>query len=124
MNAAGYNERSIRYIRYTALWQWIILAVSVVLNITLWTLVLWLFPKDTPVVILHYSVGVGVDFIGQSRQIMVLPLIGTVILGANSILAWAVGRASDRAAWMFLGITPIIHILLIMAFIVLWRLNV
>jgi hypothetical protein len=113
----------ILYPRQWRCWQ-VVLGGSIVFNGGLWLLVLLTFPRQAPVSVLHYSVGVGIDIIGQGREILTLPLIGTMTLAGNVLLAWWLRRANQRAAWIFLSINPIIQAILLAAYILLWRLNV
>lgn len=100
-----------------------ILAGSIVLNVVLWILVLTTFPKNDPLAILHYTAGVGVDFVGNGQQVLVLPGIGLALLCLNVILAYTVRQASVIAAWIFLASVPIIEVMLIVTYIMLLRLN-
>lgn len=101
----------------------IVIGVSLILLIVLWILALVSFPKDTPAAILHYSVGVGIDFIGESRQIFILPAIGSVVFLFNMVLWKLIQPASAQAAWTLLGATPLIQIILLTAYMLLWNLN-
>ncbi|MEK7556795.1 MAG: hypothetical protein AAB538_02345 [Patescibacteria group bacterium] len=101
----------------------LIFAASATLNALLWAAALWLFPKGDPATILHYSPIVGVDFIGSGRQIYILPLSGLLVLGGNATLALLVRKASARASAILWIALLIIQIILILSFIILWRLN-
>ncbi|MEX1112585.1 MAG: hypothetical protein WEC84_03925 [Candidatus Andersenbacteria bacterium] len=96
---------------------------SALLNGALWVLVLTKFPQDTPAAILHYSVGSGVDFIGEGQEITTLPLIGSLILLCNTAMAYGLRNASFRALWIFIGILPILQVALLAAFVLLLRVN-
>ena len=84
----------------------------------------WLgFPKDTPAAILHYSVGVGIDFIGEGSQIWALPLLATGFLIVNTSLAALIRRSSLSAYWILIGILPLVVLLLALAYGVILRFN-
>lgn len=100
-----------------------IVLVSVLLNSVLWVLALTLFPTDTPAAILHYSVGAGVDFIGEGQRIVSLPIVGTVVILLNCALAYGMRDTSKRFVWLFLSIMPLIQIVLLTAFALLLRVN-
>lgn len=104
-------------------WLWVLLAISILLNAALWILVVTTFPKDSPAAVLHYSVGVGIDFIGPGGQIYTLPSIGTALLVANAALAYILAAVSRRAVWVFIGVIPIVEVVLLAAYLMLWRLN-
>ncbi|HSX25056.1 MAG TPA: hypothetical protein VLG69_03770 [Candidatus Andersenbacteria bacterium] len=100
-----------------------LIALSVLANIILWILVFLTFPKHDPSAILHYTAGVGVDFVGSGWQIFILPSIGLAILILNALLAQLVKSASIAAYWIFWASLPIIEVLLIGTYIILLRLN-
>ncbi len=103
--------------------QAIVGIASLIANAILWVVVLVTFPKHDPSAILHYTAGVGVDFVGNWWQIFVLPSMGLAMLILNIVLARLVRSASDVAYWIFWASLPIIEILLIGTYIILLRLN-
>ncbi len=103
--------------------EWVAIGSSLALAATLWMLALFTFPQDTPAAILHYSVGVGIDIIGEGRRILVLPIIASVLLGFNAILARYLKVMSIESFWVLVGTMPLIQIILLAAYIILWRLN-
>ncbi len=113
MQVKGYNVSGRQLVLYS----------SIVLNIALWIVVLATFPKNSPFAILHYTAGVGIDFIGSGWQIVVLPSIGTLVLILNSVLARFVERVSDVAFWIFWASLPVMEALLIVTYGLLLRLN-
>ncbi len=100
-----------------------ILLVSLLLNGVLWALVFFLFPRDNPEAVLHYSVDVGIVFIGQGRQSFVLPLTGLLIIVGNAWLGWILYRTDKRSAWVFWGIIPLAQVILALAFFLIWYAN-
>lgn len=101
----------------------ILLAVAGGLNGALWLLGWFAFPIASPVAVLHYSPGVGIDFIGEGRQIMVLPLLGLGILIGNFLLAALVWRSSRRASFVLGGMVPAVQVVLLAAVWLLRRFN-
>lgn len=101
----------------------LVIAISVLLNGATWLVALLLFPQGGPIAILHYSVPLGVDFIGESRQIYVLPLVGLVILAGNAALGWVTQRPSLRAAWVLWATLPGVQTIFLVAAILLWQFN-
>lgn len=101
----------------------LILSSSLLLNAAVWLVAIFVFPRTGPAAILHYTVPIGVDFIGESRQIYVLPLIGLVIVAGNAALGWLIHRPSLRAAWVLWAALPGIQIILLAATILLWQFN-
>jgi len=100
-----------------------IIVGSILLNVGSWVAALLLFPADDPTTVLHYSINVGVDFIGEGAEIVSLPSIGSMVLVLNVIVGLAVMRANPRASWVLWGVLPLIQLILLLAFILLWRIN-
>jgi hypothetical protein len=98
------------------------IALSIALNITLWMLVLFLFPASDAAV-LHYSIGIGIDFIGSTRQIYLLPAIGLIVLFGNTLLGITIKNTDIRSAWLLWSIIPPVHIVLLGAFVLIWWIN-
>ena len=103
---------------------WGILLVSIILNSILWALARFAFPKDIAIAVLHYSVGFGIDVIGEGGQIMTLPILGLILLITNTVIATIVGRASSVAFWMFWMANPIVQLILIGSYIVIHKMNI
>lgn len=93
------------------------------LNAGLWYAAMKIFPQDDPAAVLHYSIDVGIDFIGEGKQIIALPLIGSLILIMNTVVGLALARADLRTSWILWSISPIAQIILAAAFYLLWRIN-
>lgn len=100
-----------------------LIITSVFLNIGLWFLAWFYFPQDSPAAVLHYSVGVGIDFIGPGRQILMLPIVGSCLLVINIMLARLIRPTSAAAYWMFQGANVPTQLTLLVAFLLIWRLN-
>lgn len=113
MKIKGYNLTS----------EQLVLVGSALLNALLWILVLTTFPKNDPSAILHYTAGVGIDFVGSPWQIFVLPSISTAILVMNALLAFFVRKANEVAFWVFLISIPILACMVIGTYVILLRLN-
>lgn len=95
---------------------------AVVLNIILWLLALFVFPQQEAA-ILHYSVNVGIDFIGEGHQVRVLPIVGLCILAGNLFLGLSVFKVDKVSSWLFWSMTPVAQIVLIGAYYLIWRAN-
>lgn len=101
----------------------IIFSISALLNIVLWAIVLITFPKNSASAILHYTAGIGIDFIGQGWQIITLPSIGAILIAVNVILARYIKKASEKAFWILWLSMPFLQLLLLATYIMLLRLN-
>lgn len=77
-------------------------SVAVLANLTVYGYVWTAIPGLPELMPLHYN-GVGVvDLIGRPAELLRLPGIGTVVLGANLALAFALHRAERPAAHILL----------------------
>ncbi|MFH1354260.1 MAG: hypothetical protein ABIH36_03135 [bacterium] len=101
----------------------IIFSINLALNILLWLLALFLFPHNNPSAVLHYNIDVGIDFIGESKQIVMLPIAGLLLLAGNSLLAAVLRSTNQRSALLLCYIIPILQLILIGAFILVWQAN-
>ncbi|MDA1169490.1 MAG: hypothetical protein O3A36_04080 [bacterium] len=101
----------------------VIAGTSVLLNILLWLIVLITFPKSSPNAILHYTAGVGIDFIGNGWQIITLPSIGAFLICVNIILARYVRNTSRIAFWILWMSMPLLQILLLGTYGILLSFN-
>lgn len=91
------------------------LAVAAILNLVLWSVVLIKFDRSNPATVLHYSVDVGIDYIGEGNRIITLPLIGLCMLVLNSLLGWVLYHTEPRVAWPLWIITPVLQLLLLLS---------
>lgn len=96
---------------------------SLVFNGLIWWLTLTLFPVDSAAAILHYTIDVGVDFIGEGKQITSLPLIGSGIILFNAVMGVSLLRADQRASWLLWSIMPAAQLVLVLAFYLLREVN-
>ncbi|MBI4021846.1 MAG: hypothetical protein HY372_00655 [Candidatus Andersenbacteria bacterium] len=99
------------------------LAGSVIVNAALWAAVFTLFPHGEPAAILHYSIDVGIDFIGAGQQIIMLPAIGAALAVGNTVLGAALSRAQPATAKLLWYTTPLLQIILLGSFILIWQAN-
>lgn len=101
----------------------ILVGLSIILNGVVWWLTLTVFPVDSPAAILHYTIDVGVDFIGEGKQITSLPTMGLSIIVFNTIMGIALLRADQRASWLLWSVMPPVQLALLLAFYLLREVN-
>lgn len=101
----------------------LIIVFSFIVTAAIWIFSYFTFPRETPAAILHYSTGIGIDYIGEGNRIIVLPGAATALLVLNLLVWQVVRRASPKAGWIFIGIIPLLVTMLFTAYILLWRLN-
>jgi len=97
--------------------------VSAIANAVLWYITIFIFPKQETTV-LHYSVDLGIDFIGTGQQIYLLPIIGLAALVGNGLIGLAIRRADSVSALLAWWTAPFIQIILIGALILIYQANV
>lgn len=100
-----------------------LLAIAVLLNAALWILVLIKFDRTNPATVLHYSVDVGIDYIGEGGRIITLPIIGFSMLLLNSLLGWLLFKTEPRVAWQLWAVTPLLQLLLLLSAVLLITVN-
>lgn len=103
---------------------WLLIGGGIGINALLWLLSFLLFPQESPAAILHYSIGIGIDFVGEGGKIIMLPVIGTIFIIVNTLVGYAVRSISYRAAWMVFISIPLVQLILLAAFAFLWRINI
>ncbi len=112
--------REARFVRVSLL-------LSAGLNLLAWVLAAWFaLPrlKTSPFFALHYTVYFGVDQIGAPWRLLFLPLLGSLVLGANAALAMRLHRG-ERLASAFLGaVTLLLEALLLLVTFLTVLLNI
>lgn len=103
--------------------HWLIVGMSALLNALLWLVVVVVFPRDTTTAILHYNSLIGIDFVGEGQQIMVLPVAALLIVIVNTVLGIAIYRADERAAWLVWSIMPVVQAIFLASFYFIWQQN-
>lgn len=103
--------------------RWLLSGVGVILNLVCWLLAYFAFPRQAPLAVLHYSLGIGIDFVGAGVQIMVLPAIGLAILIGNTLLGLVLGRVSWRSEFIVWSVIPLSQVILIGALLLLREVN-
>lgn len=100
-----------------------LLVAAVLINIALWVVVLTIFNRANPAAVLHYSVDVGIDYIGEGGRVITLPIIGVVLLSLNIILSWLIHRTEPLLVWPLLAILPVLQLLLLLSAVLLITVN-
>jgi len=101
----------------------VVAGTSILLNIFLWIIVLVAFPKSSPNAILHYTAGIGIDFIGQGWRIITLPGIGALLICVNIVLARYIKNTSIISFWILWMSMPLLQILLLATYGILLSIN-
>ena len=103
--------------------HWVFIG-SFILNAVNWGLIAFFIrPVDFPI-ILHYNVYFGVDVIGDWWQIYYLPIIGLLILAANTLLGYLFYQQKERiVAHLLMLATFIVQIAILVAVACLLMIN-
>ena len=100
-----------------------LLAVAALCNAALWVLILTKFDRSNPATVLHYSVDVGIDYIGEGGRVMTLPIIGLSILVLNWLLGWLLFKTEPRISWQLWAVTPVVQLVLLLSAVLLVTVN-
>jgi hypothetical protein len=103
---------------------WSLWAAALLLHIALWLVAYFVFPRQLPAAILHYSHDHGIDFVAPGDQILKLPWGGLALFATNIVLTYVLRPVSSRARWLIISANPVVQAILLTALIVLWRINV
>lgn len=101
----------------------ILATIALLINGVLWLLVYTLFPKDLPAAILHYNVAVGIDFVGEGKQVFMLPAVGLSLVVLNTVLAYMLRSINLLAGRLLLGSAILAQLLLIAGFVAILAIN-
>jgi hypothetical protein len=75
----------------------IYLSILLVLNVIIWIVARYIaLVVDADQIALHYSVGFGIDYYGDTNQIYVIPFLGLVVIILNFILYSLVSGYRDK----------------------------
>lgn len=101
----------------------IIFAAAILVNISLWVLVLFFLENGSFNVILHYNVLFGVDFKGNPSQVFIIPFIGLIIIVLNSIITKYIYNKEKFIAYLLLSASLICQIFAAIAVIAIILIN-
>lgn len=91
------------------------LIISLIGNVSLWGLLTWRIIGWPELIPLHYTIYFGIDLFGPWYQIFILPLIGSLVIIVNFILAAAFYLKEKIGSYFLVITTAVIQILLIIA---------
>ncbi len=112
------NTAEIFFITFNSLAVKIYLSILLVLNI-----IIWITARYVAVVVganqiaLHYSVGFGIDYYGDTSQIYVIPFLGLAVILLNFILYSLVSNYKDKnfIAHVLFASALVVNIILLIA---------
>jgi hypothetical protein len=92
-----------------------LVAGSLATNGLLWWLLYSKFRNQTEFIPLHYNIYFGIDLYGPWYRILLMPLSGTGIFFINLVLSIIIYKPAKPIAYILLGITVILELLLLWA---------
>lgn len=99
-------------------------AAGLAMNIFVW---LWLWthiPASADELFLHYNILFGVDLIGASWQVYLVPLSGLIVLVVNLLLGWVIYKKEHFAAQLLNFSAAFLQMFLVIEAYLLVLLNV
>ncbi len=99
------------------------LSVTAIMQVVLWMYILANIRLYTDSTFLHYTVGVGVDFVGSRLQIFTLPAVGLFAAIANTVLAYVMFRQARMTSFFLVTLTNLLHVFLVIGAVLTISLN-
>jgi len=94
------------------------------LNIVNWLLALYVNNNVSQnLVVLHYNVNLGVNLIGNAKDIYIIPILGLVFIVINFILLLNIFRKNKFLIHLLLGFSLLINLFLIASTLAIYLVN-
>lgn len=100
----------------------IFFGVSLAAVIAQWIMLLFYLPH-TDNVALHYSVYIGIDSIGSWQELVIIPILGSVVLGINFLFGKMVLTINHFASFIFTLGTIFVEAFLLISVVMLYLVN-
>lgn len=95
-----------------------------ILNLINWFLVYYVNKNvSQSLVVLHYNVDLGVDLIGNVRDIYIIPTLGLAFIVINLFLLFNIYRRGRFVIHLLLGFSLLINLFLIISTIFIYLIN-
>ncbi|MBU2082078.1 hypothetical protein KKH14_01485 [Patescibacteria group bacterium] len=101
----------------------ILLGSSLIFNIGLFLFFLFFIRQSNIPIVLHYNVNWGVDYLGEVKNIFILPVVGLLILSLNGFLAINLWGKNKTLSYFFTVITLLVQFFLVISGIALYIIN-
>lgn len=88
---------------------WIPLAVALLLNLVTWAYLGWFIRPTEELLILHYTIDFGIDFLGRWLSVFAVPLIGLLFGVVNAVIIWWFWQRMRALAVAALAVTLVIQ---------------
>jgi hypothetical protein len=94
---------------------WVPLALSGLINVGAWILLLVTLKPQSQLIVLHYTVYFGVDRVGHWSEALAIPAVGLGLLVGNTVFAKLCHDRDLVFSHVFMFMTPLVEILLLAA---------
>lgn len=91
---------------------WIPLAISLVLNLATWAYLGVSIRPTEELLILHYTIHFGIDFLGRWLSVFMVPLIGFLFGVINTAMVWWFWQRMRVLAYLALAVTVTVQVAL------------
>lgn len=88
------------------------LAAAFLLNLATWAYLGWFIRPTEELLILHYTIHFGIDFLGQWLSVFMVPLIGFLFGVMNVVILWWFWQRMRVLAYMALAVTVVVQVAL------------
>ena len=105
-------------------WVFGLLTTAAVTNMFLWYYAVTHFSSGAQLLFLRYSVGVGVDFVGNPRILFLFPSLSTGVMVLFAILAFVLFEKARQTAIVICGLAGILSWYTVIALLLAVSLNI
>lgn len=85
------------------------LAIALLINLLIWAYLGWKIQPTEELLILHYTIHFGVDFLGRWLSVFMVPLAGLLFGLVNVVLVWWFWNRMRALAVAALAVTLVIQ---------------
>ncbi|MEK7481575.1 MAG: hypothetical protein AAB633_02450 [Patescibacteria group bacterium] len=91
---------------------WLSFAAALFVNVATLAYVSWFIRPTDELLILHYTIDFGIDFLGRWLSVFAVPLIGLLFGIVNAVLVWWFWQRMRALAVVTLAVTVVIQLAL------------
>lgn len=88
---------------------WIPLVAALLVNSATWAYLWWFIRPTDELLILHYTIDFGIDFLGRWLSVFAVPLIGLLFGVVNAVIIWWFWQRMRALAVAALAVTLVIQ---------------
>lgn len=91
---------------------WIPLAAAFLLNLAAWAYLGFSIRPTEELLILHYTIHFGIDFLGRWLSVFMVPLIGFLFGAMNTVILWWFWQRMRVLSYVAIATTVVIQVAL------------